>query len=64
MTADIDFDKVVRTEELFDPDSQVVRSEQNFSSASKGTSEIPAGIPGMASNTGAAPAANQTASAK
>lgn len=63
ISCDMDFTRQEKTEEMYLPENRVVRSEQNFSSASKGTSDIPAGIPGMASNTGAAPAANRTASA-
>jgi flagellar M-ring protein FliF len=36
VTADLDFEKVERTEEIFDPDSQVVRSEQLMTEATLG----------------------------
>ncbi len=50
VTADIDFDKVVRTEELFDPDSQVVRSEQNTTEQVTGAVP-PGGVVGVQSLT-------------
>lgn len=50
VTADIDFDKVIRTEELFDPDSQVVRSEQNTTEQVTGAVP-PGGVVGVQSLT-------------
>ena len=44
----VDFTKIEKTEEKYDPDSQVVRSEQR--NAEKSTSGGPAGVPGIASN--------------
>lgn len=48
VNADMDFDKVVQTEELYDPDSQVVRSEQTSSESVVGTPP-PGGVPGVES---------------
>jgi len=46
ISADLDFEQVERTEEIFDPDSQVVRSENQISESSVG-SIPPGGIPGV-----------------
>lgn len=46
VSADLDFEQVERTEEIFDPDSQVVRSENQISENSKGAIP-PGGIPGV-----------------
>ncbi len=46
VTADLNFDKVERTEETFDPDSQVVRSERRTSEAVVGAVP-PGGVPGV-----------------
>jgi flagellar M-ring protein FliF len=48
VNADMDFDKVVQTEELYDPDSQVVRSEQTTTESMVGTA-APGGVPGVES---------------
>ena len=48
VNTDMDFDKVVKTEELYDPDSQVVRSEQTTTESSVGTAP-PGGVPGVES---------------
>ena len=48
VNADMDFDKVVQTEELYDPDSQVVRSEQTTTESMVGAA-APGGIPGVES---------------
>lgn len=48
VTADINFDKVERTEEIFDPNSQVVRSEQNQNESVVGSAP-PGGVPGVQS---------------
>ncbi len=46
ISTDLDFEQVERTEEIFDPDSQVVRSENQISESSVGS--IPSGgIPGV-----------------
>ncbi len=48
VNADLNFDKVEQTEEIYDPDSQVVRSEQNLTESSEG-SVPPGGVPGVQS---------------
>jgi len=48
VSADFDFKKSERTEEKFDPEGVVVRSEQK--STEKSSSGAPAGVPGVASN--------------
>ncbi len=48
VSATLDFEKVVRTEEIYDPDSQVVRSQQTITEATVG-SVPPGGIPGVQS---------------
>lgn len=50
VAADINFDKVERTEELFDPDSQVIRSEQNTTEQVVGAAP-PGGVAGVQSLT-------------
>ncbi|MCX7794681.1 MAG: flagellar basal-body MS-ring/collar protein FliF [Thermodesulfovibrionales bacterium] len=47
-SAQIDFTKTEKTEEIYDPDSQVVRSEQKHIERSSKTS--PGGTPGVSSN--------------
>lgn len=46
VTAALDFERVERTEEIYDPDSQVVRSENQVSETSTGAVP-PGGIPGV-----------------
>tara|TARA_Y100000590_G_scaffold198754_1_gene225698 strand:+ start:911 stop:2506 length:1596 start_codon:yes stop_codon:yes gene_type:complete len=46
VSADLDFEQVERTEEIFDPDSQVVRSENQISESSTGAIP-PGGVPGV-----------------
>lgn len=46
VNAEMNFEKVDRTEEIFDPDSQVVRSEQRTSESTTGAVP-PGGIPGV-----------------
>jgi flagellar M-ring protein FliF len=46
VTAALDFEKVERTEEIYDPDSQVVRSENQVSETSTGAVP-PGGVPGV-----------------
>ncbi len=46
VSADLDFERVERTEEIFDPDSQVVRSENQVTESSTGAVP-PGGIPGV-----------------
>jgi flagellar M-ring protein FliF len=48
VTATLDFTKIEKTEERFDPDSQVVRSEQK--NTEKSTTGKSGGVPGVASN--------------
>jgi len=48
VNADMNFDKVVQTEEIYDPDSQVVRSEQTLTESMVGTAP-PSGVPGVES---------------
>ena len=48
VNADMNFDKVVQTEELYDPDSQVVRSEQTTTESMVGAA-APSGVPGVES---------------
>lgn len=48
VSLDIDFTRMEKTEERFDPDSVVVRSEQK--SKEKSTGESVGGVPGVASN--------------
>lgn len=64
VTASLDFTKIEKTEERFDPDGQVVRSEQK--SLEKNTAGGTGGVPGVASNlpgkTGAQTAPSQSQS--
>ena len=46
VSTDLDFEQIERTEEIFDPDSQVVRSENQISESSTGAIP-PGGIPGV-----------------
>ena len=46
VSVDLDFEKVERTEESYDPDSQVIRSENQISESSTGAVP-PGGIPGV-----------------
>lgn len=48
--ADLDWTQTESTEERFDPDSQVARSEQISSESSTDGSASPGGVPGIASN--------------
>ncbi|MBF0343152.1 MAG: flagellar M-ring protein FliF [Nitrospirae bacterium] len=48
VTADIDFSKSEKTEEKYDPEGQVVRSEQSVKE--KSTTMGPGGVPGVQSN--------------
>lgn len=50
VSADIDFKRIEKTEERYDPDVQVVRSEQRSQEKSSGGGLVPAGVPGVASN--------------
>ena len=46
----IDFKRLETTEEKYQTDNQVVRSEQVFSETSTGQASLPMGVPGVASN--------------
>jgi flagellar M-ring protein FliF len=61
VSADIDFTKVEKTEERFDPDSQVARSEQKI--MEKSVNGNRGGVPGVSSNLPGKPA-TPTASAQ
>jgi len=50
VSVEMTFDRVTQTEERYDPDGSVVRSEQVTSEDSTGTRSIPVGIPGVTSN--------------
>lgn len=47
----MDFTRIEQTEERFDPDAAVVRSEQRSSEKSSGKRPVASGIPGVVSNT-------------
>ncbi len=47
ITAEIDFSKVNISEENFDPETQVIRSEQLLTEADKGGEMLPEGVPGV-----------------
>ena len=50
VACDLDFIQQEKTEEMFYPDNQVVRSEQLLNEVSTQKETLPAGIPGLASN--------------
>ncbi len=50
VSADLDFKQVEETEESFDPDTSVVRSEQRSEEKTQGGYPVPSGIPGVRSN--------------
>ena len=50
VSVEMTFDRVKQTEERYDPDGSVVRSEQVSTEDSTGTRSIPVGIPGVTSN--------------
>jgi flagellar M-ring protein FliF len=60
VSALINFEQVEKQEELFDPDSQVARSEQRTEESNVG-SAIPTGIPGPVSNVPGATGAQESA---
>ncbi|MDA8387927.1 MAG: flagellar basal-body MS-ring/collar protein FliF [Nitrospiraceae bacterium] len=60
VAADIDFTKVDKVEQLYDPNSQVARSEQTMDE--KSTTSAPSGIPGTASNLPGKPPVPQSSS--
>ncbi|MFQ6111702.1 MAG: flagellar basal-body MS-ring/collar protein FliF, partial [Nitrospinota bacterium] len=52
VSAQLNFRRIERTEESFDPESQVVRSEQRTSERSQGGASIAGGVPGVAAAQG------------
>ncbi len=65
VNATLNFQQVQKTEELYDPNVTVVRSEQTSKEKSSGQSGSPAGVPGVASNVpGAGGGATVTGNAK
>jgi flagellar M-ring protein FliF len=50
VAASLDLTQQEKTEEIFDPDSAVVRSEQRAEEKSKGSNPVAMGIPGVESN--------------
>ena len=49
-SVDLDFTQIEETEETFDPEAPVVRSEQRSEEKTKGAYPAPSGIPGVRSN--------------
>ncbi|HNU70137.1 MAG TPA: flagellar basal-body MS-ring/collar protein FliF [Thermodesulfobacteriota bacterium] len=50
LSCSMDFKRFEKTEERYDPDTQVVRSEQMVNEQSSGRDTAPAGVPGVMSN--------------
>ncbi len=50
VSASLDFNKVEKTEEIYDPDQVAVRSEHRLSEQSRNGTGAPAGVPGANSN--------------
>lgn len=50
VSAELDFNKVEKTEEIFDPDQVAIRSERNFNEKNLNQEAVPGGVPGPASN--------------
>ena len=50
VAAELDFSRIVQTEEKFDPESQVIRSEREKAEKSSSEQRTAAGIPGSGSN--------------
>jgi flagellar M-ring protein FliF len=50
VTASLDFKQEEKTEEIFDPDSAVIRSEQRLDERSKGNAPVAMGVPGVQAN--------------
>jgi len=50
VSATLDFKQEEKTEEIFDPESAVIRSEQRTDERSKGVTPVAMGVPGVASN--------------
>lgn len=63
VTADIDFDRVNTTQENFDPDSQVVRSEQTVTESDISGGEPATGIPGVKGNLASFSSSSQSGTA-
>jgi len=55
ITAQLNLDRIERTSEKMDPASQVSLQETTSTDDTKGGSSVPAGVPGLASNTGQTP---------
>jgi flagellar M-ring protein FliF len=55
VSADLDFDRITTSSEIFDPDSQVVRSTQNVSEAAVNSESNPAGTATVTNNLPATP---------
>ncbi len=51
VSCSLDFRREEKTEELYQPDNKVIRSEQLFSEQSNGTGPTSSGVPGILSNT-------------
>jgi len=65
VSVDVDFSQIERIQELFDPDSVAIRSEQDTTEKISGKGSLPYGIPGVMSNLpwlGQATPAGQTSS--
>ncbi len=50
VSADLDFNKVEKTEEIFDPDQVAIRSEHRLNEKNEDQDTIDGGVPGMNSN--------------
>jgi len=50
VSASLDFKRLEKTEERYDPENKVVRSEQLINESSHGLQPIPIGVPGVVSN--------------
>ncbi len=66
VTVELDFKKEEKTEEMFDPDQVVVRSERRIKEARKNDENVAGGVPGTQSNTPQGPetAGNQTSNSE
>src|SRR6266511_313388 len=60
VSATVDFQRVESTQEVFDPNSTVIRSEQHGHEKSSGSAANPSGSPGVASNVPGAQTATPT----
>ncbi len=50
VSAGLDFNQIEKTEERYDPESQVVRSQNSVQEKSTGKALVPGGVPGVMSN--------------